>query len=1858
MEGKYKISGKRNGTLFFEYLPEINYAMILNNVSTCVRCMLENNDANDWTTIKLSVAGDMIRPCEVYVEKIGKGQRIQMDGLKIEPDSGKLLMLTERLHSNFTLKVTADNNDVVVEKVFDIDLLPFDHWAGISVMPSLLASFVVPNNPSMAPIAVEASKFLKKWTGSSSLDAYQTQDRQRARLQVAAVYEALRSQGLVYSEPPASFEKTGQRIRLADRVLTEKLATCIDTTLLYASVLESIGLYPIVIILRGHALLGVWLTEQFYSQNVGDDATYLLKQSADGIHDMVLVETTGLTSSQPMSFDEATEQGEKAVRQESNFQLFVDIHRCRLDKIRPLPQLTKLADGTMAAIETDPHEHATEDIRQLDHYALHLDQTGTPLTKQTIWERKLLDFSLRNNLINCRLGRRVVPFVSFSIDKLEDNIHAGIDYGVVPYPQTCIDPTDKGIFDSKLQASDLKDMVASEIKDNHQLVSYLSEAELNTALKFIYRASRNSLEENGANTLFLAIGMLKWYENEKSVLPRFAPLLLLPVDIIRKGGQKYILRTRDEETMLNITLVELLKQQFKINIGVLDVLPEDDSGVDVNLVLATIREAIKNMSRWDVMEESMLGLFSFTKFVMWNDIHNNAELLKKNDVVKSLMEGRVALDNADEVADARLIDKQAKPSDFSIPVDVDSSQLEAVVESGRGKSFILYGPPGTGKSQTITNMIANALYQDKRVLFVAEKMAALEVVQKRLAKLGLDPFCLELHSNKVTKSHFLRQMQKALDVVHIKDPEQYKVMSERLFEHRQQLIGYIEKLHKKQPSGFSLYDCISRYLAIEGDEIGEALPKPQDITSEKLEKWIEETEGLETVFQITGTPADHPLSGLLPKEYSMQAANNIRQLLNAFRQEFQATKNAASTLPLQISLSDKDLAWVSKTQKACHQLPQQGALEFLQQNADQIKAQWEEVKNKWFLPRFFAKRSFTKGFRHFFANIQFDEIPQMLEMQKSFNQLLQEYCMNHNANFAQVQQALFGTNQLTLLDNLTNQVQKIWNIQGQLLQSTDIDLAIGTHTQPISRVEAINSQIDKWLGGLDKIKDWTLWTDHKRQLEQQGLSCLTKYIEREAPTPHEAALALQKGLFHLLTIDTVERDPELARFNGLLFEELVDKYKQETYMFQNLSKEELYCRLASRIPSQTMAATANSEMGILKRNIANGGRGTSIRKIIDQIPSLLPKLCPCMLMSPISVAQYIDMGGEKFDLVIFDEASQMPTSEAIGAIARGKALICVGDPKQMPPTSFFTTQQVDEDEAEIDDMESILDDCITLSMPGHYLSWHYRSKHESLIAFSNLQYYDGKLHTFPSVDDRMRKVSLVNVEGTYDKGRTRSNKAEAQAIVDEVVRRLSDDELSKRSIGIVSFSKVQQDLIEDVLIEELAKNPELERRAYDVEEPIFIKNLENVQGDERDVILFSVGYGPDKHGNVSMNFGPLNNEGGERRLNVAVSRARFEMIVYATLRPEQIDLKRSQAKGVEGLKKFLEFASTGHIVTNAQQLSMSDHMATQEMQRASTFNQLIAEELRNNGYDVETMIGRSQFKVDIAVVDPEDPNNYILGILCDGKNYYETKTTRDREIVQPGVLSGLHWNVMRIWAVDWYEHKEQVMDRILKRLNDIQNNVPAEAPPSDELKAQANKAFQVPETKQVEEQKNDRQLEYRVTKLDKTKLKFDEKNDLLRQRATSRIMTLLSGEQPITNHLIYKRMAEYFGITRAGQRVQEYIDVILMSNAYMDPISNDQCAIYWTDQEAARNYNSYRIGGGRDPQEIPVIEAMNAVSHAVEQNISVPTDDLKRVTAQLLGFTRRGSKIDALTEKAIGILLERQVLTEADGRITLKNQTS
>jgi very-short-patch-repair endonuclease len=403
--------------------------------------------------------------------------------------------------------------------------------------------------------------------------------------------------------------------------------------------------------------------------------------------------------------------------------------------------------------------------------------------------------------------------------------------------------------------------------------------------------------------------------------------------------------------------------------------------------------------------------------------------------------------------------------------------------------------------------------------------------------------------------------------------------------------------------------------------------------------------------------------------------------------------------------------------------------------------------------------------------------------------------------------------------------------------------------------------------------------------------------------------------------------------------------------------------------------------------------------------------------------------------VVFDEASQIPVWDAIGAMARGKQVVMVGDPKQLPPTNFFgRSEGADEDDDVVEgDLESILDECLGASLPTRNLSWHYRSRHESLIAFSNHRYYGGGLVTFPSPVTDDRAVSFHLVKGRYEKGGARINQPEAQALVADLVSRLKRPGFreSGLTIGVVTFNSEQQGLIEDLLDAERRKDPGLEPYFSEMElEPVFVKNLESVQGDERDIMYFSITYGPDMAGAVSMNFGPLNRDGGERRLNVAVTRARHELRVFSSLRGEQMDLSRTKANGVRDLKHFLEFAEYG-----PRALAEAHHGSQGDFE--SPFEAGVATALGRKGWQVHTQIGASSFRVDLGVVHPDFAGRYLAGVECDGATYHRSATARDRDKLREQVLRGLGWEIVRIWSTDWWVNPGGTLERVHAALTEL-----------------------------------------------------------------------------------------------------------------------------------------------------------------------------------------------------------------------------
>lgn len=1576
------------GAIQMEYLQMVTYSLVSSGMKVMSSCILKNQEDADWREVHITITGQYIESSTCILDTLQADHAMQLDTLQILPDTETLQQLTEAIATTFTLTVQI-GDETAEEFVLPIELQPFNQWNGNRTAPQLLATFITPNHPYVQRLCRAAADQMHKWTGDASMNAYLMGDPNDVRQQVAAVYEALRQESIAYVMPPASFGKEGQRVRMADYICRDKMATCLDITLLMASCLEQLGINPIIVMMQGHCFVGAWLTEQFNSRAVGYDHARLLKLSADGVGQLVVVETTCVSQSKQYEFEQAVQTAVKELRANADeFLYFLDVKHCRLEHFRPMPQQME-ADGQWSVDKTYENEPSSQGANHIDHFEIDFDKDKTEIpSRLSIWERKLLDLTMSNRLLHIRPGIHCIPLITLDVPEMIEKLMKGDNHLLVENPTEILPDVFRcGNLDTLHFKDVFAPFVASGMKE-HKLYTYAESGEMESQLKNIARQAKTNLEENGATSLFITVGLLHWQDEDEPENPRSrrrtktdhaAPIMLLPVEIVRRqGGTGYSIHTTEDPLIFNITLFELLKQRYGIDMtGVLNLAATDggqnDQAIDSDIALtikkafATIRIALADRQGWNVHEECTLGLYSFLKFVMWNDIHQYAEQLQKSPVVNSLIESRLLVSDVPD-ADARKLDDEKAPQDFALPIDVDSSQLEAIADAGEGKSFLLYGPPGTGKSQTITNMIANALYKGKRVLFVAQKMAALNVVQNRLERIGLAPFCMELHSNKATKSHVLHQFEQTLQMAEeMASDTEFAKLSDALFARRKELIGYMTSLHRRQPDGHSLYDCINHYMSTEGDE----MPVPQSLARLMDEGTLDEMcaslDMLDAVFRLTGHPADHPLLGLEPYSASAEAHTDL----------FKALEHLAELIGTQGYAYPAD-----KTLTATYP-------------AD-LKERYLDVERSFCLIRPIKRTVLLSELRMKVPMLQWEQIPAICN---------------------RLDQAL--------------QVQKT-------MQKIDAMAHVDWPTDK----EALLRMIKQWSDARLQVKTWTQWSIRRKSMADRGLEPVIRWMITQHATGAATAHAFRKGVYHQLAMHIIATDEQLSLFNGMIFGETIQRYRTLAKEFQELTRQEIRIRLSKRVarllePTQT--GKVKEELTFLKRSISNHGRGVSIRHILSKIQHILPDLCPCMLMSPLSVAQYIALDEDKslMDLVIFDEASQIPTSEAVGAIARGKAVVIVGDPRQMPPTTFFQAQAVAEDEAEYDDMESILDDCIALNMPSHYLTWHYRSRHESLISFSNANYYDGRLLTFPSSDDRASHVEFIAVDGTYDKGATRSNRQEAEAIVEEIVRHYSDADTASMSLGVISFSKVQQTLIEDLLQERIKGNLTLAKLIIEGDEPLFIKNLENVQGDERDVILFSVGYGPDKNGHVSMNFGPLNVSGGERRLNVAVSRARQRMKVFSTMHADHIDLSRTQALGVKGLKNFLYFAEHGYQPLLASQ------------QQGAAFvgglPELIAAPLRERGFQVDTYVGKSAFRVDLAIVDPANSDRYILGILCDGKSYYATPTARDREIVQPTVLRGLGWNTLRVWSVDWLNDSQSVIDSIVDKIGECTNDLTAES---------------------------------------------------------------------------------------------------------------------------------------------------------------------------------------------------------------------
>ena len=1885
------------------FQPALNAALWQNHVPVLADLSLMNlGEATlDEVVIDLACEPAVIRPRSWHVQQLGPGS-IQADlDRDVQLDGAMLEALTEAVRGSVTLTARCAGT-VVAQCQQDVRVLAHNQWGGTAGLPDILAAFVQPNDPAVARIARDASDLLRASGRPDSLEGYQG-SKARVWDQAQAIWGAVCRLDLRYINPPPSFVGNGQRIRSPHQVVEERLGTCLDLAVLFAACLEFVGLRPLIVLQQAHAFAGLWLSEGDFGTSTVDDAPGLRTRLK--LDDLLLFETTSATHAHKPGFSQTLAAGAEhlAPEHDARFEGLIDIHRARQRRILPLAAVVA---GTPPQAEPEPAAPPpmeTPPPLRDDMAARPEPPPATPEDRLARWRKRLLDLSGRNRLLNLPATGKAALFVDCPDPaRLEDRLAAmrgkrgGAGLKFRPWPELMQggDPRSATVFRQRLH-EDAGGAFAREALERGELLVGRDDAGLQLSLTEIYRKARADQQEGGSNTLFLTIGSLLWRQRDRET-PYRAPLILVPVVLERPSVRSgFALRVHDDETQLNATLLEMLRQEYAIAFPELqgERPPEDEAGFDVARILDIFRRKLRDIPGWEVRDEVALTTLSFTKFLMWKDLSERAAALRGNAVVRRLMDGPAGAALAGSSgggqpamggqARERLggqagerrggqADDRLGAADLVCPLEADSSQLEAVARAASGDSFVLIGPPGTGKSQTIANIIADTLARGRTVLFVAEKRAALEVVQRRMKQVGLADFCLDLFSSKASKMAVLEQLDRAQRSPEALDGDAWTRTTGNVAALCRELNEYVRDLHRPARNGWTPFRAIGSVMRAEDGgvpEIAFAWPSADHHDADDYRRLTEAAEEARAILERAGDIVRAPaLAGIARADWSpvwqarlLEAAGVAVQRLRSLAVAADAAA-AAIGLPaaprsrpglralceLALTLLDPlagqsgwawadDAAVVHEALRADaaraqrhRALAAMGRIrrrpEVMALDLHGLRAEWREAGGRWALARTLGQRRVRGRLAAAAAApvpddcgpeldrlIELQDIERLLDQPPHARPLGRAW-RGLDTEFDQLERGVAWAGRLRAnLAALAPDAAALLSVRAGLrpliTEAADLLLPEGSagaalaaylrawHDAEAALREAATlsgaddigaigdgeradwlavavARLSGWAGAARQIQDWCAWRGVAQQAETLGLGGLVRALEDGLVAPADAVRALEANYARWWVNLAVDASPRLRGFVAARHETRIERFRALDAQMLGLAAALVRARVAAGLPDAPQRQH-DPEYAVLTRELAKRQRHLPLRQLSLKMPHALRRLTPCLMMSPLSVAQYLPAEAAAFDLVIFDEASQIATWDAIGAVGRGRQVIIVGDPRQLPPTSFFERRSGDGDDAAVEvethDLDSILDECLGAGVPTIELTWHYRSRHESLIAFSNHTYYGGRLVTFPSPVTNDRAVSFRHVaDGVYARGGARTNLVEARAVVAAALGELRAP--VPRSLGIVSFNAEQQSLIEDLLDRARRDDPTLERHfADDAAEPVLVKNLEGIQGEERDVMLFSLTYGPDATGRIGLNFGPLNLAGGERRLNVAVTRAREQLIVFGSVRAEQLDLARSGAVGIAHLKQFLSFAEHGaRAFATAASASMGDY--------DSPFEAQVAERLRRKGWVVRSQIGVSGFRIDLAVVDAEASGAYLAGVECDGATYHRGATARDRDRLRQQVLEALGWRVLRIWSTDWWTNADRETDRLHQALTVAQRQArdargARDAPPL---------AIAAPPQASLEPQVFKPSVEADAAQ-------FHEAG--YRDRLAVIVAELLVRMAPLREDRLVREVARLHGFQRAGRDIRDRVLSVLPADVRRT--AEAVGGFVWPPSADPAAWEGFRRPAGGetvDPAEIPLQE--------------------------------------------------------------------
>ncbi|MBQ8884846.1 MAG: DUF4011 domain-containing protein [Clostridia bacterium] len=1790
----------------------------------------------------------------------------------------------EIAEETITVELKREKTVIATERVVTA-ALPFDYWQGTGGNLELLASFVRPRLADCSRLQTEIAAQLKKWDVKTDAVGYEGNDKNTVRRTAAALFACVRRYAFERKEANISEPvEAGAGVKL----LSERRASRLELALLFAATLESMSLHPVLIFGEREITCGVWLYESCFIDAVSDDTARLGKYISDGINNLSCFDIDDLFSDKNVAYSTSETHFKQKLAEGSYYDKYVDIRRSRIGKILPLPLRARSLKGyEILSEEASAPDAAPKKLTERKKLSLEGKQT-----KNKQWERRLLDLSLKNTLLNFEPDKMSLHVLSSDADEtlsaLSEKESMSLSAERAAFSSF---PLKRVPFGLSGELKTARELVSLEINGG-RMRCFADETKFGETVTRLIRKNKEADEESGTKILYLALGFLKWYSREDGG-EKFAPLVLQPVSLKRaKGGAGYEIAASDDEFSVNSTLLEFLKQEFNIDVRGLDAALH---GLKISEILAMIRMEVVNMKGWEVFDDIYLSAFSFTRYQMWQDVRNNIGEFSKNALISSLLHNRSELNEGEELA---LKEDEASLLDTLLPLPADSSQWEAIALSRTGKSFVLHGPPGTGKSQTITNIIANALNDGKRILFVAEKQAALSVVKKRLDGIGLGDFCLELHSGKASKSELLQKLNSTLSLAGSAEGIALADKAENIERLKKDLSDPLVALHKKRRLGVSVYEALLICLKNKNapDVMNIESTFYDSLTKEKIEAYETMMVQAASAAKECGGVYNSPFSNVNLTEYTLDKRDGVycssevmiveikhlknyialflelyRQKISSFtrkkldslyeivnlllggtlnkyyrekEEEFYAFFNANRRLDSCLDYYDrhfKKLIDASKEYRALgawldlnrsDYLSDKTAATIAKRLMKQCRSEWREEDAVKYLECVYeiyaametirTNTALSRRFTSAFGRVDYFEARKnFLTELYALHRLCASVFMDYNPDSFN-SMCLRAANGYTapVLQGLISSVDSFRAAEDSFLEITKGERSRVPEEEIL---DYYTSKAGALIDNIDMLANWCMYRATAERLDCAGLTFITDALESGAVSGENIIASFEKNIYKNFLQTNIPLDPVLSRFSATMQEDGTESLRLALDEFTKLTREKIRFGLLTRLPSEADEGSLSLELAAFRRLTKTNLRGMGIRKFFAEIPELLKVLCPCMLMSPITVAQYLQADSGMFDIVVFDEASQMPTAEAIGSLARAKSAIVVGDPKQLPPTAFFNANYVDEDNLENEDMESVLDDCLALGIPSRHLSWHYRSKHESLIAFSNVMYYGNKLCTFPSPDAPDSRVKFVLVEdGVYDRGLTKRNKAEGDALVAEVVRRLSDPALRKSSMGVVTFSSAQKDYIERKLTAAISER-RLEAIAYDREEPLFIKNLENVQGDERDVVFFSVCYGPDRLGRVSLNFGPLNQAGGWRRLNVAVSRAREEMVIFSSMTGGMIDLSKTGSKGVAGLKAFLEFAEKGRTT-----LAISSENL---MEKKAGIGKYIAEELSSYGYDCRYDVGVSDFKIDVAVLDPKNKHKYILAIMCDGTEKFSVK---DRNVLQIQTLKRNNWNVTRVYSVNYYNNPK----REIKRVKDLLDKLTGSDKKGGAWLNRGKKPYKAAVLTQ---------------RFENAAYVLSGENDA---DILSRLKAIVAAEEPISYSFLVKRCLSSLGILKYGSKIDARMQALVALCGFKYEKLLGEAFYRKTDKVIS--FERYRVENGeplrKHETDYTPYEIIALVRGALEDKVALYMDEIMIIIANLFKLLRPSERFVSYVNDCISLGEERGLFVRSvSDRISL-----